>query len=52
LFVGENAIQHERLNITVENYADKFVRFVDYRTATVAANDVRVGNEIKLCCQI
>ena len=52
MFVGENAIEHERLNVAVENYADEFVRFVDHRTAAVTANDVRVGNEIKLCCQI
>ena len=52
MFVRENAIEHERLNVVVENDANEFVRFVDHRTAAVAANDIRVGNEIKLCCQI
>ena len=40
------------MNVAVENDADEFVHFVDDRTAAVAADDVRVGNEIKPCCQI
>jgi hypothetical protein len=42
LFVGENAIEHERLNVAVENDADEFVRFVHHRAADVAADDVGV----------
>ena len=52
MFVGENAIEYQGLNVAVENDADEFVRLVDHWTAAVAAYDVRVGNEIKLCCEI
>ena len=47
MFVGENAIEHERLNVAVENDADEFVRLVHDRAAAVAADDVGVGNEIE-----
>ena len=40
------------MNVSVENDADEFVRLVDHWTAAVTAYDVRVGNEIKLCCEI
>src|SRR5204863_69744 len=42
----------QRLNVAVENDADEFVCLVHHRTAAIAANDVCVGNEIEMCCQI
>ena len=47
LFVGENAIEDERLNVAVENYSNELVVLVHNRTSAVAANNVGVGNEIK-----
>src|SRR5207245_10334930 len=47
LRIGVNTIQHERLNVAVENDADEFVCLVHYRAAAVAADDIRVGNEIE-----
>src|SRR5690349_13863327 len=47
LFIGENAIEHERLNIAVKNNTDEFVGFVDDGTAAVATDDVSIGNEIE-----
>src|SRR5439155_21756535 len=52
LFVGENTVEHERLNVAVENDADKFIGFVYHWTAAVPANDVGVGNEIEFCREI
>src|SRR5664279_3049551 len=52
LFVGVNAIEHERLNVAVEDDADEFVRFVHDWTAAIAADDVGVGNEIEWRLQI
>ena len=46
LFVGVNAIEDERLNVAVENDADKFVRLVHDRAAAVAADDVGGGDEV------
>jgi hypothetical protein len=46
LFVGVNAIEHERLNIAVENDADEFVHFVHDRAAAVAADDVGVRDKV------
>ena len=40
------------MNVAVENDADEFIRFVYHRAATVAADDVCVGNEIELGRQI
>src|SRR5947207_15749447 len=47
LGIGVNAIQPQRLNVAVENDADEFVCLVHYRAAAVAADDIRVGNEIE-----
>src|SRR5213076_1686120 len=48
LLVAENAVEHERLNVTVENDANKFAGFVHDRPAAVAADDVGVGDEIEM----
>jgi hypothetical protein len=48
LFVGENAVEDERLDIAVENDANEFVVLVHDRAAAVASDDVCVGNEIEM----
>ena len=47
MFVGVNAIEHERLNVAVENDPDEFSGLVHHRAAAVAANDVGIGDEIE-----
>ena len=50
--VGVNTVENQRLDVAVENDSDKFAGFVDYRAAAVAADDVRVGDEIETSRQI
>jgi hypothetical protein len=46
LFVTEDAVEHERLNVAVENDADELVRLVYDRAAAVAADDVGVRDKV------
>src|SRR5437762_10875652 len=52
LRVGEREVQHERLDVAVENNADKFRVAVDHRAAGIAADDVRRADEIEGGAQI
>ncbi len=47
-FIGVNAVEHERLNVAVENNSDKFVCLVHDRAAAIAADDVCIGDEITM----
>ena len=52
LGIGVNAIQHQRLNVAVENDADQLGIFVDDRAAGIATDDVGRANEIERRLQI
>ena len=45
--VGVNEVEHEGVNVSVEDNPNQLSFLVDRGTSGVAANDVRRGNEIK-----
>src|SRR5882672_11245708 len=47
LFVGENAVENERLDVAIENDANEFAGLVHDRAAAIPSDDVGVGNEIE-----
>ncbi len=48
LFVGENAVEDERLNVAVENDSHEFAGLVHDRTAAVTADNVSIGDKIEM----
>src|SRR5437016_13204853 len=52
LGIGQNTIEHESLNVAVENDANKFVFLSHHQAAAVAHDDIAVRNEIEIHCHV